>query len=363
VTANRFQQLTDDFTVYMEKRRGESIVSHFSHMTNATRTGHTRFVEDSPSGKPFHNFYTVGQRLGEGENSYVFRAIRKQTKQSYAVKHTDVASLDKDSKQTLRDEVRALRLLRGGPHIIRLFDIFQQPDNIYMIMEEMKGGNLLSRIVEKEVYTEREARQVCKIAFTAINYCHRKKVAHRDVKPENFLLVDEGDDTSIKLADFAFAKKVTKEKALMTLCGTAQYVAPEILDQNNPGYDHRCDNWSLGVFSFVLLGGYPPFEGVNDDLVTEIRRGVFDFHDEYWSEISLTAKKMISSLLVVDPAKRLTVADALSCEWMAAEEEQLVLRDLSLAQNSIKKHIEPKTKVKMAVQTVRKNWFCLICLL
>jgi calcium/calmodulin-dependent protein kinase I len=362
VAANRLQQLNDDFTVYMDKRRGESIVSHFSYMTNATRTGHTRFVEDSPSGKPFHNFYTVEERLGEGENSYIYRAIRKQTKQTYAVKHTDVAGLDKDSKQTLRDEVRALRLLRGGPHIIRLFDIFQEPDNIYMIMEEMKGGNLLSRIVEKEVYTEREARQVCKIAFTAINYCHRKKVAHRDVKPENFLLVDEGDDTSVKLADFAFAKKVTKEKALMTLCGTAQYVAPEILDHNNPGYDHRCDIWSLGVFCFVLLGGYPPFEGVNDDLATEIRRGVFDFHDEYWSEISSTAKKMISSLLVVDPAKRVTAADALSCEWMAAEEEQLVLRDLSLAQDSIKKHIEPKTKVKMAIQMVRKNWFCLICL-
>jgi serine/threonine protein kinase len=100
-----------------------------------------------------------------------------------------MAKLDKAGKKTLKEEIVALRLLRGGPHIVRLFDVFEEPEDTYLILEELKGGNLLSRIVEKEVYTEREARQVCKIAFTAIDYCHKKKVAHRDIKPENFLLV------------------------------------------------------------------------------------------------------------------------------------------------------------------------------
>jgi serine/threonine protein kinase len=322
-------------------------------MTSATRPGHARFVEDSTSGKPFSTFYNLGECVGDGDDSYVYRAIRKATRLPYAVKHVDLTEIDGEAKQTLKDEVGALRLLRGGPHIIRLYDVFQEPDNVYLIFEEMKGGNLLSRIVEKEVYTEREARQVCKIAFTAINYCHHKKVAHRDVKPENFLLVEQGDDTSVKLADFAFAKKVLKENSLMTLCGTAQYVAPEILNQKNPGYDHRCDLWSLGVFAYVLLGGYPPFEGVQTDLATEIRSGIFEFHEEYWNDISKSAQEMIKSLLVLQPEKRVSASEALSCEWMAAEEEQLVLRDLSLAQSSIKKAIEPKTKVKMAVQTVR----------
>jgi len=164
--------------------------------------------------------------------------------------------------------------------------------------------------------------------------------------------VDEGDDTSVKLADFAFAKKVTKENALVTLCGTAQYVAPEILDQSSPGYDQRCDNWSLGVFAFVLLGGYPPFEGVSGDLSVEIKNADYNFHDMYWKDISSSAKNMIRSLLVVDAKKRYTAAEALSCPWMATEEEQLVLRDLSMAQDSIKGKMEPKTKVKMAVQAI-----------
>mmetsp|Transcript_44514 Transcript_44514/g.107258 ORF Transcript_44514/g.107258 Transcript_44514/m.107258 type:complete len:1230 (-) Transcript_44514:3643-7332(-) len=352
MAANRFQQLNDDFTVYMEKRRGESIVSHFSYMTSSTRTGHKRYEEDSPSGKPFTNFFLLGEKLGEGENSYIYRATRKQTQQLYAVKHVDLLPLDEESKHTIRDEVKALRLLRGGPHIVRLFDVFQEPENVYFVFETMTGGNLLSRIVEKEVYTEREAQQVCKIAFTAINYCHMKKVAHRDVKPENFLLVEEGDDTSVKLADFAFAKRCVKENSLLTLCGTAQYVAPEILDEHSAGYDQRCDNWSLGVFAFVLLGGYPPFEGVTGDLANEIKNADYKFHDEYWKDVSASAKEMIRSLLVVNPKKRATASDALACEWMASEEEQLVLRDLSTVQSQINDKVEPKNKVKMAVQTI-----------
>lgn len=347
------KQLNDDFTVYLDKRRGESMVSHFSYMTNGTRsTMHSRFVEDSPSGKPFSTFYSLGEPLGEGGNSFVYRGIRKQTQQTYAIKHIELENLDKEARVTLTDEICALRLLRGGPHIVRLYDFFEEPGNIYLVFEEMKGGNLLSRIVDKEVYTEREARQVCKIAFTAINYCHRKRVAHRDVKPENFLLVEEGDDTSVKLVDFAFAKKVQKNKPLTTLCGTAQYVAPEILKQSDQGYDHRCDLWSLGVFTYVLLGGYPPFEGVQMNLATEISQGLYEFHDEYWSDISASAKDMISSLLVVQPEKRMTAGLALSCDWMAADDEQLLLRDLSRAQNSIRTNMQPKTKVKMAVQAI-----------
>jgi serine/threonine protein kinase len=166
---------------------------------------------------------------------------------------------------------------------------------------------------------------------------------------------EAGDDTSVKIADFAFAKKVVNEKSLKTLCGTAQYVAPEILDTNIKYYDQRCDLWSLGVFAYVLLGGYPPFEGILEDLAKEILRGYFEFHDEYWSEISQSAKEMISSLLVVRPEKRISAEQALSCKWMEMEDEKLILRDLSVAQASMRKSFHPKDKVKMAVQTVSKG--------
>jgi serine/threonine protein kinase len=189
VAANRLQQLNENFETYLDNRRGESIVSHFSYMTSGTRTGHARFIEDSPSGEPFSKFYKLGDLLGEGGNSKIYRATRKATHLNYAVKHVATSKLDEKERKTFKEEVASLRMLRGGPHIVRLFDVFEDPDESYLIYEEMTGGNLLSRIVEKEVYNEREARQVCRIAFTAIDYCHKKKVAHRDIKPENFLLV------------------------------------------------------------------------------------------------------------------------------------------------------------------------------
>jgi serine/threonine protein kinase len=321
-------------------------------MTTGTKYGHAKFEQDSPTGKPFKDFYVIGELLGEGGHSYIYRAIRKSTKLPYAVKHIQQSKLGKRDQKTLKDEITVLKLLRGGPHIIRLFDVFEDKLDTHLIFEEMKGGNILARIVEKEVYTEREARQVCKIALMAVDYCHKKKVAHRDIKPENFLLVDEGDDTSVKLVDFAFAKKETHDNSLKTLCGTAQYVAPEILDSNRQGYNHKCDIWSLGVFAYLLLGGYPPFEGILDNLVKEITRGYFEFHEEYWSDISGPAKDMIRSMLVVTPEERVSASHALACKWMEIEEEQLVVRDLTGAQESIRKTLQPTAKVKMAVTAI-----------
>lgn len=302
-----------------------------------TRSTHVKYIPDSSTGKKFANFFKVGELLGEGNGSAIYNCLRKSTQEYYAVKHIKEKDTDQARKKTLVDEISALKLLRGGPHIVRLYDVFDEPGNMYLVFDRMCGGTLLNRIVEKEVYNEREARQVCRIAFTAIDYCHRKKVAHRDIKPENFLLVEAGDDTSVKIAEFGFAKKVTHENSLKTLCGTAHYVAPEILDRTVTGYDQRCDVWSLGVFAYVLLGGYPPFEGVMEDLADEITKGEFEFHDEYWSDISESAKDMISSMLVVDPKKRVSASQVLRCQWMGMEDENLIAKDLTKAQESIRR--------------------------
>ena len=324
-------------------------------MTTGTRYGHAKFIEDGPSGKPFGDFYNIGELLGKDDYCAAYRCCRIHTQMWYDVKHVHLTKLETIARKTVKDEITALKLLRGGPHIIRLLDVFgvkNNPEHIYLVFESMSGGNLLTRIVAKEVYTEREARQVCNIVYTAIDYCHKKKVAHRDIKPENVFLHEEGDDTSVRVANFGFAKRVAHENCLQTLCGTANYVAPEILDQRCAGYDQRCDVWSLGVFTYVLLGGYPPFEGVHENLAVEILRGHYVFDEEYWGDISDSAKRMISAMLLVDPNQRITVAQALSCKWMATEEERLVLRDLSTAQNSIRETLEPAPKVNAAVNAI-----------
>jgi serine/threonine protein kinase len=147
---------------------------------------------------------------------------------------------------------------------------------------------------------------------------------------------EQGDDTSIKIADFGFAKKVPRPNCLRTLCGTAQYVAPEVLELKDTGYDTRADMWSVGVVVYILLGGYAPFEGPVDLLAQAIISGEYEFHEKYWDEISTDAKDMISNLLQVNPEIRLTADDALQSPWMILEDEALNTKDLSGAQRALK---------------------------
>jgi len=329
---NRVKMLNDGFKEYLEKRKEDDTANKIANKSKKKRDD---FVEDSLTGQPFEDFYEIGDELGEGGYAFVYRCYHKRTNKVYAVKEVILSKMENGGESTLKDEIAALKLLRGGPHIVRLYDVFYEADHCFMVMEEMRGGDLLSRIVDKEVYTEREARGVCKILFEAVLYCHQKKVAHRDIKPENLLLLDETDDTSIKLADFGFAKKVVGDLSLSTLCGTAQYVAPEILDFQVEGYDERCDMWSVGVVVYILLGGYAPFEGPPDELAQFIIRGDYEFHDKYWADISESAKDMIHGMLQVDPQYRLTATDALSCEWMGLAPEELASKDLGGAREQM----------------------------
>jgi serine/threonine protein kinase len=173
--------------VYLEGRRGDSIASHITG-ANTVTTQATQFKEDSGSGRSFLDFYKKGDTLGQGGFSTVYRCAHKRTGFSYAVKEVDISNLNKQEISTLQDEIVVLKFLRGAPFIIRLYDVFKEANKTYMVLEEMKGGDVLHRICEKEVYTEREAQGLCKILFQAIDYCHKKNIAHRDIKLDNLLL-------------------------------------------------------------------------------------------------------------------------------------------------------------------------------
>jgi serine/threonine protein kinase len=177
--------LNDGFKEYLEKRKDDDTTNKITKKGKKKRD----FVEDSLTGKPFEDFYEIGDELGEGGYAFVYRCYHKHTNKVYAVKEVILSKMESGGESTLKDEIAALKLLRGGPHIVRLFDVFYEEDHCFMVMEEMRGGDLLSRIVDKEVYTEREARGVCKILFEAVLYCHQMKIAHRDIKPENLLLL------------------------------------------------------------------------------------------------------------------------------------------------------------------------------
>jgi len=299
----------------------------------------------SNSKKSFTEDYTLGEKLGEGAFSTV-REARNKKDEKYAVKIINKKGLSTDDNKGLQQEIGILKEI-DHPHIIKLYDIYDELYKIYLVTEIMGGGELFDRIVKKEYYTEVEAREVCTITFQALQYCHNKQVAHRDLKPENLLLSSQHDDSDLKIADFGFAKKCPQKKCLLTQCGTPGYVAPEIL--NGIPYGTQADMWSLGVIMYILLAGYPPFNGSNQrELFRLIKKGRYEFHEQYWSDVSSDAKDLVSKLLIVDPEERLTPTQALNHKWFKTNQRSIVDNGHRLSLTQFKK-FHAKQKVKQAV--------------
>ncbi|KAG5179823.1 kinase-like domain-containing protein, partial [Tribonema minus] len=222
----------------------------------------------------------------------------------YAVKMLTKAKMEPEDEANLLEEVNILRELKH-PNIISIYQFYcQEPDNYYVIIEYMQGGELFDRIVKKQFYMEKEARDLCKALLGAIKCCHDRDIVHRDLKPENLLLTSDVDDANIKLADFGFATHLVSARSVLAIleCCTPAYAAPEIL-RHKP-YGTSVDMWSIGVIMYILLGGYPPFKGESRTrLSRKIRTGRFEVHNEYWGSISSDAKDLISELLTVSVTK------------------------------------------------------------
>jgi calcium/calmodulin-dependent protein kinase I len=175
-------------------------------------------------------------------------------------------------------------------------------------------------------------------------------VAHCNLKPESLLLKSDKNGSNVKIADFGFAKKVLTPNLLTTQCGTLRYVAPKILE--GIAYGTKCNMWSLLVIIYIILGGYPPFNKQNQfELFREIRKGQYEFHKEYWGSVLADAKDLISSLMTVQPSKRITADQALQHRWMLQDARVLATQDLGNNLSELRKYNANK-KFKAAINVV-----------
>lgn len=154
--------------------------------------------------------------------------------------------------------------------------------------------------------------------LTAVSYMHKRGIVHRDIKPENILFETKDEDSPIKIIDFGLARKhfgQDSEAPMSTIVGTPYYIAPEVLRKK---YDKSCDLWSCGVIGYILLCGYPPFNGENNTEVHDaVRRGRYRFPSSDWSSTSRESRDFIRRLLQKDPRKRMSVEQALNHPWVA----------------------------------------------
>ncbi|CAN8018627.1 unnamed protein product [Ixodes persulcatus] len=258
--------------------------------------------------------YELKEELGLGSYSTCKRAVHKTTGKEYAVKVID------KFKRDCQEEVEILLRYGQHPNILTVYDVYQDATSVYIIMELLKGGELLDRILNQKHFSEREASAVLEVIAKTMKFLHDNGVVHRDLKPSNIMYADEsGSAESLRICDFGFAKQMRAENGLlMTPCYTANFVAPEVLKKQ--GYDEACDIWSMGVLLYTMLAGHTPFaNGPNDTpnhILARIGEGRFDLMSGNWANISCPAKHLVQKMLHVDPKQRYRAADVLGHAWI-----------------------------------------------
>lgn len=258
------------------------------------------------------DYYDVNiKSLGKGSYGSVVAARDLRTGTTRAVKIVYKPKIENITR--LKREILIMKRL-DHPNIIRLFEVFEDEKDLYLVMELCTGGELFDRIIKSGHFSERYAASIMKQILSAIAYCHANDVMHRDLKPENVLYSDPSPLSALKVIDWGFAAKCTKNHKFSSVVGTPYYVAPEILFGN---YDKQCDLWSAGVILFILLSGFPPFHGKdNKEILRKVKIGEYAFEPKYWGKISDHAKGLIRGLLTFEPRKRLSAVEALQHTWI-----------------------------------------------
>uniref|UniRef100_A0A7N5ZZN6 Protein kinase domain-containing protein n=1 Tax=Anabas testudineus TaxID=64144 RepID=A0A7N5ZZN6_ANATE len=248
-----------------------------------------------------------------GSFSEVFMVKEKTTGKLYALKCLKKKHL---AHSNLENEINVLKRIKHE-NVVGLEDFYESQTHYYLVMQLVSGGELFDRILDKGVYTEKDASTVIKQVLQAVCYLHENGIVHRDLKPENLLYYSMDENAKIMVSDFGLSK--TLEHGVMsTACGTPGYVAPEVLSQKP--YSKAVDCWSIGVITYILLCGYPPFFEENETcLFSKIMKAEYAFHSPFWDDISESAKDLISNLMEKNPMKRFTTEQALKHPWIVGE--------------------------------------------
>lgn len=308
---------------------------------------------------PIATRWEIGQKIGEGGYSVVHLAhalhppLSHSRSCSAAVKIISKKRPELYNEKMVSREVFSFRLLDmagGHVNIVEVYEVSEDADNVYLIMELLAGGELFAHITDRGEYTERDAANLVVSMLSSLACIHRLNLTHRDVKPENFVFNADGDD--LKLTDFGIAHYSEDPSALCkTLCGTPLYVAPEVLLRQP--YGPEADLWSLGVIVYIMLVGYPPFDD-NDivQLVKKIKYSQVKFDGTEWILVSDEGKKFLANLLDKDASNRMTAQQALEHDWLKSNCQAATNNVLEAAQTNIISFVARK-RLRAAIQGVK----------
>ena len=262
------------------------------------------------------DIYEVKNKLGSGKFGLVKLGIEKKTGQKVAIKIMKKSSMDSSDLELVRTEIEILKICQH-PNIIRLYNVFENADYMYIIMEYCSGGDLFSFLENRNFrIPEKRASTIIHKMATAVYYMHSFGVAHRDLKPENVLMTSDDDDGDIRILDFGLSKILGPYEKCDEPYGTLTYCAPEII-VDEP-YSKAVDLWSLGIMTYLMVSGKLPFNSEDENEIA--RQVVYDEPDyirnPVWKSITPECKDFIKRLLEKDQNKRMTIKEALEHKWI-----------------------------------------------
>ncbi|CAK77807.1 unnamed protein product (macronuclear) [Paramecium tetraurelia] len=262
-----------------------------------------------------------------------FKIRQIENQQIYAVKIFNKNKMfdnEEENQKSLWKEIQVMRLM-NHKHIIKLREVYEDNNKIYIVTDLLNGGELISHIEKQvKVYDESLVRKLVYNLLDALVYIHERKIIHRDIKPENLILKDENDISNIALADFGLADFYQKDgQYLFKRCGSLGYVAPEILQDLH--YDFKVDIYSLGIVMFLLLTGEQAFKGSSTlEVLQNNTYGKIDAYKLANCHVSLEAKDLCKQMLNFEPIQRPSAEQAIQHPWFKVDNKHISLHTISM---------------------------------
>jgi len=276
--------------------------------------------------------------IAEGEFAQIYRVRNEITDVIQAMKVIKKSECKIKEEKEMINEINILKKI-DHPNILKIFEFYSNDDYYSMIMELCSGGDLYKEIVEKAPFDELYSSYVMYQIFSAINYCHKMHIIHRDLNPEHILIGEKNHRgfPTIKICDFGTSKIFKKGSTQKRVVGSLYYIAPEVLKQN---YNEKCDLWSCGVILYILLSQKLPFKGETEEKYLEnVLIGKYDLESPPFNKISKNAKDLINKLLISDPEKRISAEEAMNHSWFKDNKSKELFNQIN-DENILKNLIE-----------------------
>jgi len=265
--------------------------------------------------KDIRKEYKFLKPLGEGHFGTVRKAHRRSEKEPYhyfAIKSISIKNL---SQKDYNDLVKEVDIISGldHPNIIKFYETYHDKYFFHIVMELCQGKEVFDNIANHGYMPEKKVVNIIFKVLLAIAHCHSRGITHRDLKPENILFESLKPDAEIKLIDFGLSRKYAKDEKMHTILGTPYYVAPEVLKGE---YDEKCDIWSIGAMTYLMLCGDPPFTGSsNNEIFKKIVKNELKFNPYKWKNISHSAKDFVKWCLNKNASERPSASKAVTHNW------------------------------------------------